>query len=71
VKTTFKSAAIRCGGCANNIRANLVKNPGVAKVEVDPATKRVDVEYDEAVTRPEVIADALAFLGYPAEVAAN
>ena len=68
MNATFKSNAIRCGGCANKVRSVLSKSAGVRSVRVDPATKVVDVEFDEGATSAAAIASQLTDAGYPVEV---
>lgn len=70
MNVTLKSSAIRCGGCANNVRSVLSQSSGVRKVEVDPATKVVDVEFDEQATSAASIASRLAEAGYPVDAPA-
>ena len=65
--TILQSQAIRCGGCANNVKVVLGKLRGVRGVAVDPVTKRVTVDFDDAAVTAEAIADRLAQAGYPAE----
>jgi copper chaperone CopZ len=67
MNVTLKSSAIRCGGCANNVRSVLSKSEGVRSVQVDPATKLVDVEFDEQATSAQTIATRLADAGYPVD----
>ena len=67
MNVTLKSSAIRCGGCANNIRAVLSKAPGVRAVRVEPAMKLVNVDFDEHSTSAQSIADQLAEAGFPTE----
>jgi len=67
MNVTLKSSAIRCGGCANNVRSVLLTSAGVRAVQVDPATKLVDVEYDERATSATSIASRLADAGYPVD----
>jgi copper chaperone CopZ len=64
---TLKSSAIRCGGCANNVRAALSKSPGVQAVRVEPGMKLVNVDFDEQSTSAQSIADQLAQAGFPAD----
>lgn len=70
MNVTLKSSAIRCGGCANNVRSVLSNSPGVRKVEVDPATNVVSVEFDESAASPEAISSRLAEAGYPVDAPA-
>ena len=65
MKTTFYSTSIRCGGCAANVRAVVGKVDGVRAVEVDPATKRVEIDFDDARTSVEALSGRLAEAGYP------
>jgi copper chaperone CopZ len=67
MNVTFKSSAIRCGGCANNVRSVLSKSDGIRSVQVDPATKLVDVEFDADVTSAAAVASRLADAGYPVD----
>ena len=68
---TLKSSSIRCGGCASNVRSVLSKSDGVRAVQVDPATKIVNVEFDEQATSAESIASRLADAGYPIDAPAK
>ena len=68
MNVTLKSSAIRCGGCANNVRSVLSKSQGVRSVQVDPTTKLVNVEFDERATSAESITTQLAGAGYPVDV---
>lgn len=67
MKTEFYSSAIRCGGCAANVRAVLGKAAGVRAVEVDPSTKRVEIDFDDAQTSAEVLSHKLADAGFPVQ----
>ncbi|MBF0495708.1 MAG: heavy-metal-associated domain-containing protein [Deltaproteobacteria bacterium] len=42
----FSIPKINCGHCVMNIKRELSEMPGVAKVEGDPGTKTVTVEWD-------------------------
>ncbi len=63
----FSAPNIQCDGCAGAIRRSLGKLPGVVSVDVRVADKRVDVDYDPAVTSVAAIRDRLGAAGYPAE----
>jgi copper chaperone len=61
---TYTSQAIHCGGCARSVTAALTRVPGVAKVDVDPDTHRVDVEFDETQADEQAIKDASSEAGF-------
>lgn len=54
---------IKCGGCANSIRAGLLKIPGVLSVEVDLGGESVLIAADRDV-RGQAL-DRLRSMGYP------
>jgi copper chaperone len=62
--TKVTAPDIVCGGCASAIQKALGNVEGVAKVEVDVATKAVTVEHERAVSREKII-DALDRAGFP------
>ena len=53
-----------CANCAARVERALAKLPGVAEASVNLATARAAVEYDERVTSPERIAQAVSESGY-------
>lgn len=61
----FHAADISCGHCKKSIEGDLAKEPGVRAVTVDIEDKRIDLDYDESVTGPEVLKAKLADIGYP------
>jgi copper chaperone len=67
MNVTLKSSAIRCGGCANNVQSVLSKFEGIRSVQADPATKLIDVEFDEQRTSGSSIASRLADAGFPVD----
>ena len=67
MKTELYSSSIRCGGCAANVRAVLGKAAGVRAVDVDPVTKRVEIDFDDAQITAEVLSQKLADAGYPVQ----
>jgi copper chaperone len=67
MNVTLKSSAIRCGGCASNVRSVLSKFAGIRSVQADPATKLIDVEFDEQRTSQTAVASRLAEAGYPVD----
>ena len=55
---------ISCGHCVHTIKTELSELPGLRRIEVDPTTKRVDVEF-EAPATDESLRRALAEIDYP------
>ncbi len=58
-----------CGHCLNAVNQALAKVPGTRPISV--RIGRADIEYDEAVTSPHAIAEAVGSAGYPATAAAS
>jgi copper chaperone CopZ len=65
MNATFTTPDMSCGGCANNIRRALSREPGVQRVDATPDTKRVEVTYDPGETSAERLAALLTAAGYP------
>jgi copper chaperone len=63
---TLHAPAISCGHCVAAIQRAVGQLPGVQRVEGDPGTKRVTVEYDPSAVTLERITAAMAEEGYPA-----
>ena len=57
-----------CANCARSVERTLSSTPGVTKAVVELQSERAYVEYDPALVKPEVLANAVRDLGY--EVAA-
>jgi P-type Cu+ transporter len=57
-----------CANCARSVERTLTSTPGVTKAVVELQGERAYVEYDSALVKPEVLANAVRELGY--EVAA-
>lgn len=53
-----------CGHCLNAVNQAIAGVPGAKPVSV--RIGRADVEYDESLTSPKSIADAVKAAGYPA-----
>ena len=53
-----------CGGCVSRVTAALKALPGVDNVEVALSTGKVDVSYDERLTRPAQMSSAVEKAGY-------
>ena len=62
---TLSIPNISCGHCVMSIKKELSEIEGVAKVEGDPASKRVTLEWDAPATL-EKIKDTLKEINYPA-----
>ena len=56
---------LKCHGCANTIRREVLKLEGVLKVRVGMEDSSVTYEYDEAILPREKILKKLAWIGYP------
>lgn len=67
---TYQVQGMTCDGCAKHVKEALAKEPGVKKVEVDVAGKKVMVEYDGAKTDTSKIRAAIEKLGYKASLVA-
>ena len=59
----FEVSNVKCGGCAEAIRAGLSGFPGVQSVDVEVASGKVTVN-GERLDR-ERLADKLGEIGYP------
>ena len=55
---------ISCGHCVHTIKTELSELPGLRRIEEDPMTKRVDVEFESPAT-DESLRQALAEIDYP------
>jgi copper chaperone CopZ len=62
---TYTAPGIHCGGCVSSIQRSLQAVPGVDAVSADPATKVVEVRYDETRTGEEAIKERLTAAGFP------
>ncbi|MFA7274735.1 MAG: heavy metal-associated domain-containing protein [Crocinitomicaceae bacterium] len=61
---TIVVANLKCSGCANTIKNNLIELEGVDNVEVNNEEDSVTVSYSEATNR-SVFIKKLHDLGYP------
>lgn len=62
---TLKAPNISCGHCVMAIKKAVGRLEGVSRVEGDPATKLVTVDYDPAKVDLAKIEEAMADEGYP------
>ncbi|MFT3905112.1 MAG: cation-translocating P-type ATPase [Steroidobacteraceae bacterium] len=63
-QTRFFVQGMHCANCANSIRSNLGRLPGVRAVEVDLPGNRVSVAWQPAQTSIETVLRAVAALGF-------
>ncbi len=66
-ETTLKIPAIHCGGCVKMVTQTLEALPSVKVTEADPATKLVQVRFDESAASLDRIREALDEVGFSAE----
>lgn len=64
MKSVLRINNLRCGGCANTISNQLLKNAEVEKVEVSHEDSSVTVEHLESIS-VDALAEQLAKIGYP------
>ena len=57
---------IKCGGCANTIRTNILKDGNINAVDVDYGTGMVSIDANESL-HLDAFKKRLAALGYPEE----
>ena len=57
-------SGVSCGGCVTRVTEGLKALPGVGNVEVALSTGKVDVAYDERLTRPAQMNSAVERAGY-------
>jgi copper chaperone len=65
--TKVKVPSIACQGCARSITQALGRVPGVEQVDVDVASKYVDVDFDASKTDEKAIKERIEDAGYPVE----
>ncbi len=63
-ETTLKIPAIHCGGCVKTVTRTLKAVPSVEVTQADPATKFVQIRFDESVASLEQIREALDEVGF-------
>ena len=62
---TLTAPAISCGHCVATIKEEVGTLPGVASVEADPSSKRVEIDFDPGRVSLAQIEATLAEAGYP------
>ena len=63
-KKTFAVLGMMCAGCAANVERRLSQTEGVTSAAVNLPARTAMIEYDEAVTSPEKMKEALSAIGY-------
>ena len=63
---TFKVPGISCDHCVHTIKSEVSELKGVKRVDADPNSKLVTVDFDTPATRDGIEA-LLAEINYPAE----
>jgi len=63
-KTTISISGMHCASCAQKIESNLRKLKGVKSANVNIATERATVEFNEKTTSEDKITDLIEKLGY-------
>lgn len=63
---TFNIPNISCGHCVNSIKSELSELEGVTRVDGDPQSKNIVVEFDSPTTTDRIKAK-LAEINYPAQ----
>jgi Cu+-exporting ATPase len=63
-QTAIKIGGMHCAGCVNSIQSNVSKLDGIKKCEVNLATQKAFLEFDESVVDLTKIEDAVRAAGY-------
>ncbi len=63
-KVTIPISGMHCASCAQRIETTLKKLNGVIKVNVNFATEKANVEFDDSITNENEIKNAIEQLGY-------
>ena len=64
---TLTAPDISCGHCVATIKEEVGMLPGVARVEADPSSKRVEIDFDPGRVSLAQIEAALDEAGYPVQ----
>lgn len=67
-KTTFGISGMHCASCATNIENTLRKLKGIKSANVNFATSKATIEYDETKIKESNFSDEIKKLGYSANV---
>ncbi|WP_290653184.1 heavy metal translocating P-type ATPase [Aquisalimonas sp.] len=63
-QVAFAVSGMHCQGCVDTIRAGLLMDAGITRVDGDPQSKAIRVHYDTTATTPEHIARSIDGLGF-------
>jgi P-type Cu+ transporter len=64
MKKTFKVSGMHCNSCATSIELAIEGKEGIRKIEVDFASEKAEVEFDEdEISEKEIIKEIIK-LGY-------
>ncbi len=66
VKKTYPIQGMHCASCVKVLERSLSRTPGVRKANVNLATEKATVTFDETKCKPEDIATAVSNIGYKA-----
>ena len=64
---TVTAPDISCGHCVATVKEAVGALPGVVRVEADPSSKRVDIDFDPGRVSQAQIEAALDEAGYPVQ----
>ncbi|GAA4315011.1 heavy metal translocating P-type ATPase [Compostibacter hankyongensis] len=64
IKETFPVLEMSCASCAVSVASMLQSVPGVRHAEVNYASQRAQVEYDQNTVAPEALQQAVRSIGY-------
>lgn len=63
-RTVLKIGGMHCAGCVSSIQRSVSEVPGVNKVEVNLATEKATLEFDQAKVKLDSIEKAIEEIGY-------
>src|SRR5438309_193009 len=63
-RTVLKIGGMHCAGCVNSIQKSVSEVPGVNKVEVNLATEKATLEFDQTKVKLNSIEKAIEEIGY-------
>ena len=70
METSIIIQNLKCGGCANTIKKNLLEIHGVSSLKIDVDSSEIELSYDNEQTLVNV-KEKLKNLGYPEDGEAN